>query len=159
MRWGNNLVAVDVSNFIYLFLKGQYTHILRQIFLYLDGTSLKCAELVCWSWRRFVLEEIWENVECSKLVEKGWKKGIPATRWFHALTITTILTNIFRRLELVTNCVSMVVDERSIVCGLEDGRVDVYSRASVQRYPKKLGSHFQKMCYSFEDLYYWSTNN
>ena len=62
--------------------------------------------------------------------------------------------DIFRRLELRTNCVSMVVDEKSIVCGLEDGRADVYSRASMQRYLKKLGSHFQKMCYSYEDLYY-----
>ena len=39
-----------------------------------------------------------------------------------------------RRLELGTNCVSMAVDERSIVCGLEDGRVDVYSRATVLRF-------------------------
>eukprot|EP00090_Calanus_glacialis_P004077 TRINITY_DN13023_c0_g1_i1.p1 TRINITY_DN13023_c0_g1~~TRINITY_DN13023_c0_g1_i1.p1 ORF type:complete len:713 (+),score=103.45 TRINITY_DN13023_c0_g1_i1:114-2252(+) len=111
-----------------LFNEGQYTHILRQIFLYLDGTSLRCAELVCWSWRRFILEEIWENVECSKLVEKGWKKGIPATR----------------RLELGTNCVSMVVDEKSIVCGLEDGRVDVYSRASMQR-THLLSGHSEKI--------------
>ena len=34
-----------------------------------------------------------------------------------------------RRLELGTKCLDMAVDERSIVCGLEDGRVDVYSRS------------------------------
>ena len=37
-------------------------------------------------------------------------------------------TPIARRLELGTKCLDMVVDERSLVCGLEDGRVDVYSR-------------------------------
>ena len=47
----------------------------------------------------------------------GWKKGIPATR----------------RLELGSSCVSMCVDEKSIVCALEDGRVDVYSRSNFTR--------------------------
>ena len=98
-------------------LQGQYNHILRSIFLYLDGTSLHCAELVCWTWRRFVTEEIWENVECRAKLSTGWRSGIPATR----------------RLELRTNTVAMKVDERSIVCGLEDGRVDLYSRASLER--------------------------
>jgi len=111
-----------------LFNEGQYTHILRHIFLYLDGTSLRCAELVCWSWRRFVLEEIWQNLECGKLLEKGWKKGIPATR----------------RLELGASCVSMAVDETSIVCGLEDGRVDVYSRANMTR-TTLLSGHSEKI--------------
>ena len=68
------------KQYINVATQGNYTHILRQIFLYLDGTSLRCAELVCWSWRRFVLEEVWENADCSKLLEKGWTKGIPATR-------------------------------------------------------------------------------
>ena len=35
----------------------------------------------------------------------------------------------YRRLELGTKCLEMAVDERSLVCGLEDGRVDVYSRS------------------------------
>ena len=39
----------------------------------------------------------------------------------------------YRRLELGASCVSMAVDETSIVCGLEDGRVDVYSRANMTR--------------------------
>ena len=39
-----------------------------------------------------------------------------------------------RRLELGTECLTMVADERSIVCGLGDGRVDVYHRASLTRY-------------------------
>jgi len=111
-----------------LFNEGQFTHILRQIFFYLDGTSLRCAELVCWTWRRFILEEIWENKDCCKLLENGWKKGIPATR----------------RLELGSVCVSMVVDEKSIVCGLEDGRVDVFSRASIQR-SNLLSGHSEKI--------------
>ena len=97
--------------------QGQYNHILRSIFLYLDGTSLHCAELVCWTWRRFVTEEIWENAESRQKLLAGWRSGIPATR----------------RLELRTNTVAMKVDERSIVCGLEDGRVDLYSRATLER--------------------------
>ena len=97
--------------------QGQYNHILRSIFLYLDGTSLHCAELVCWTWRRFVTEEIWENAESRVKLQAGWRSGIPATR----------------RLELRTNTVAMRVDERSIVCGLEDGRVDLYSRATMER--------------------------
>ena len=73
--------------------------------------------MVSWTWRRFVLEEIWENYECQKMLESGWRKGIPATR----------------RLEMGGSCVAMCVDEVSIVCGMEDGRVDVYSRASLTR--------------------------
>ena len=34
--------------------QGQYNHILRRIFLLLDGSSLRCSELVCSEWRRFV---------------------------------------------------------------------------------------------------------
>ena len=102
----------------YTFLEqGEYNHILKKIFLYLDGSSLKSSELVSWSWRRFVLEEIWENYECWKMLESGWRKGIPATR----------------RLETGGSCVATCVDEVSIVCGMEDGRVDVYSRATLNR--------------------------
>ena len=97
--------------------QGQFTHILRKIFLYLDGTSLRSAELVSWSWRRFVLEEVWDNPECRARLWQGWSSGIPATR----------------RLELGATCVAMRVDERSLVCGLEDGRLDLYSRAGLER--------------------------
>ena len=62
-----------------------------------------------------MLEEVWQN--CKARLWDGWRSGIPATR----------------RLELGATCVSMKVDERSIVCGLEDGRVDLYSRASMER--------------------------
>ena len=62
-----------------------------------------------------MLEEVWQN--CKARLWDGWRSGIPATR----------------RLELGVTCVSMKVDERSIVCGLEDGRVDLYSRASMER--------------------------
>ena len=91
---------------------------IRKIFLYLDGSSLKSAELVCWSWRRFVLEEVWEHWETRKQVESGWRRGIPATR----------------RLELGSACVAMCCDERSVVCGLEDGRVELINRMSMKRH-------------------------
>ena len=41
----------------------------------------------------------------------------------------SLMYEFHRRLELGTKCLDMAVDERSIVCGLEDGRVDVYSRS------------------------------
>ena len=45
------------------------------------------------------------------------------------MSIMFKMSSFHRRLELGTKCLDMAVDERSLVCGLEDGRVDVYSRS------------------------------
>ena len=79
----------------------------------------------------------WRKFGRTQIVANCWKKA--GLREFQPqgnldLYYYTLLNLKCRRLELGTNCVSMVVDERSIVCGLEDGRVDVYSRATIQRY-------------------------
>ncbi|XP_023331508.1 F-box/WD repeat-containing protein 11 [Eurytemora carolleeae] len=100
-----------------LFSEGQYAHVLQRIFMYLDGTSLHSAGLVSKGWREFIKQEVWGSAYARKWFWKGWRLGVPATR----------------RLELGTESCTMIADPETIVCGLSDGRVDVYSRNTLTR--------------------------
>ena len=54
----SDLLALQLLHSLQLLhplFQGQYHHLLKRIFLYLDGSTLRCAELVCKQWRRSAL--------------------------------------------------------------------------------------------------------
>ena len=85
-----------------LFDEGSYENLLLEIFSFIDGSSLECVAAVSKKWRRIA------NYVFN--LTSGWK-SVPRTTWH----------------QLDKNIVSLNADAINVVCGYDNGKVELRS--------------------------------